>query len=185
MGSIIDLIKDLISITGNNVVDGVLIFFIGLISFSIAFGMVGMIFDVFGKYDSNLMSDMHWGLRFVVFIALTYGFIKLFAFINWLFSFKWWIYLIVILILLGIIFLVFYLKFKFSEKKNIEKNYIEEIKRDESNKKILEPKQKLIYNRDICPRCGARLVKRHGPFGDFYGCSNYTSKNCKYTRKFK
>jgi len=31
----------------------------------------------------------------------------------------------------------------------------------------------------ICPRCGASLVKRTGPYGEFYGCSNYPK--CKFT----
>lgn len=30
----------------------------------------------------------------------------------------------------------------------------------------------------ICPRCGGSLVKRSGPYGSFYGCSNYPS--CRY-----
>jgi hypothetical protein len=33
----------------------------------------------------------------------------------------------------------------------------------------------------ICPKCGADLVVREGPYGDFYGCSNYPQ--CKYTTK--
>lgn len=30
-----------------------------------------------------------------------------------------------------------------------------------------------------CPKCGSALVKRHGKFGDFYGCSHYPT--CRYT----
>lgn len=30
----------------------------------------------------------------------------------------------------------------------------------------------------ICPRCGGSLVKRSGPYGEFYGCSNYPK--CKF-----
>ncbi len=33
----------------------------------------------------------------------------------------------------------------------------------------------------ICPRCGGKLVLRHGKYGDFYGCSNYPE--CKFTKK--
>lgn len=40
-------------------------------------------------------------------------------------------------------------------------------------------------DRNHCPRCGGLLVKRHGPFGDFYGCKNYPAINCKYTRRIK
>lgn len=31
----------------------------------------------------------------------------------------------------------------------------------------------------ICPRCGGKLVLRHGKYGSFYGCSNYPY--CKFT----
>ena len=31
----------------------------------------------------------------------------------------------------------------------------------------------------LCPRCGGRLVLRHGQSGDFYGCSAYPK--CRYT----
>lgn len=33
-----------------------------------------------------------------------------------------------------------------------------------------------------CPLCGGKLQKRSGKYGDFYGCSNYKSKNCRFTR---
>ncbi len=33
----------------------------------------------------------------------------------------------------------------------------------------------------LCPRCGGKLVLRHGTYGDFYGCSNYPA--CRYTLK--
>ena len=36
-----------------------------------------------------------------------------------------------------------------------------------------------------CPRCGGRLVKRKGQYGEFYGCSNYRQTNCRFTRKIK
>ncbi len=34
-----------------------------------------------------------------------------------------------------------------------------------------------------CPLCGGRLVKKTGPYGEFFGCSNYRSSGCKYKRK--
>ena len=33
---------------------------------------------------------------------------------------------------------------------------------------------------DICPKCGSRLVKRKGKYGEFIGCSNFPK--CRYTR---
>lgn len=37
----------------------------------------------------------------------------------------------------------------------------------------------------ICPRCGGRLIKKNGPYGEFFGCSNYRSNGCRYIRKIK
>lgn len=34
-----------------------------------------------------------------------------------------------------------------------------------------------------CPVCGGRLERKSGPYGDFYGCTNYSISGCKFTRK--
>lgn len=34
-----------------------------------------------------------------------------------------------------------------------------------------------------CPICGGRLVRRSGPYGEFFGCSNYSKSGCTYKRK--
>ncbi len=34
-----------------------------------------------------------------------------------------------------------------------------------------------------CPLCGGRLIKRSGPYGEFFGCSNYRTTGCNYKRK--
>lgn len=36
-----------------------------------------------------------------------------------------------------------------------------------------------------CPECGGVLEKRSGPYGEFYGCSNYRTKGCTYKMKIK
>ena len=36
-------------------------------------------------------------------------------------------------------------------------------------------------NKNICPRCGKKLVLRNGKYGQFYGCSGYP--NCKFIKK--
>lgn len=36
-----------------------------------------------------------------------------------------------------------------------------------------------------CPLCGGKLLKKSGPYGEFYGCSNYRSLGCKYKRNIK
>lgn len=47
--------------------------------------------------------------------------------------------------------------------------------------------QRMVYNRNIkiksgiCPNCGAELVRRHGKFGSFIGCSRFPQ--CKFTTK--
>ena len=33
-----------------------------------------------------------------------------------------------------------------------------------------------------CPLCGGSLLKRSGPYGEFFGCSNYRLQDCKYKR---
>ena len=44
------------------------------------------------------------------------------------------------------------------------------------------------YNDEIkkeqwaCPLCGGKLQKKVGPYGEFYGCSNYKTTGCKYIR---
>ena len=35
----------------------------------------------------------------------------------------------------------------------------------------------------ICPWCGGKLVKKSGPYGEFYGCSNFGRTGCTYKRK--
>ena len=34
-----------------------------------------------------------------------------------------------------------------------------------------------------CPICGGQLIKRTGSYGEFWGCSNYRTMRCTYTRK--
>lgn len=36
-----------------------------------------------------------------------------------------------------------------------------------------------------CPLCGGRLIKRSGPYGEFFGCSNYRTNGCTYKRKIR
>ena len=34
-----------------------------------------------------------------------------------------------------------------------------------------------------CPICGGYLEKKSGPYGEFYGCSNYRNTGCSFKRK--
>ena len=36
---------------------------------------------------------------------------------------------------------------------------------------------------NVCPECGAKLVKRQTYNGAFWGCSNYSKTKCSYTLK--
>ena len=58
--------------------------------------------------------------------------------------------------------------------KDSKKAHVKDIK---ENIKIKEEKE----NNMICPKCGGKLVKRSGKYGEFIGCSNYPK--CKYTKK--
>ena len=179
MDKFLDLITKFIQITGNETADNIILAVIGVISFLYAFGIIGVIFDFFGLYDSDLMSDLHWIVRAIIFLALCTVCIWIAKFINWLCSFQWWVYLIAGIVLVHMFVGVSLLKHFISKKKSKKKIECSNESKTES------PTNEESNKRDVCPRCGAPLVKRHGPYGDFYGCQNYSSKNCRYTRKFK
>ena len=83
MSQLLDFITNFIEITGNSTIDNIICAIIGLISFSVAFGFVGMFFDALGYYDSDLMSGMHWIVRFIVFIVLIFVCESIIKFIKW------------------------------------------------------------------------------------------------------
>lgn len=187
---IIDLIGELVSISENSTVDSIIFAVIGIVSFLIAFGIVGWIFDAIGRYDSDLMSDTHWIIRVLVFGGLTWLGVKIAQLIKWLFSFQWWVYVIAGVVLVGIIILVYYIKSRMAENNaqpitDVEEKSPEITAQTEENKEpqIVVTRSK-IDNRYYCPRCHSKLVKRHGPYGKFYGCESYGKTGCRYTRKF-
>ena len=177
MSKIIDIISELVEITGNGTIDSILFGVAGLIAFSVSFGLVGIIFDFTGNYDSDLMSDTHWLIRTIVFIFLTWLFVKIFEFFTWFFSFEWWVYLLAAVAIILIILAVFFIKCKISNSKSKE-----QIKN--TNTQQIYQQINIQPYKECCPRCGGKLVKRHGRYGDFYGCENYYKSNCRYTRKF-
>ena len=180
MSGFIDFISNFIQITGNDTFDGIILAIIGLIAFSYASGLVGIIFDAIGIYDSDLMSDAHWFIRILVFLGLSFICISIAKVINWLCSFQWWVYLIAGIVLVGIIVGIGLLKHHISKKKS--KKIVVKLQEEQTSSL---PNEERLNQRDICPRCGAPLVKRHGRYGDFFGCHNYSSTGCKYTRRFK
>ena len=188
--AIIDLIGELVSISGNSTVDSIIFAIIGVISFMIAFGIVGLIFDALGFYDSDLMSDTHWLIRVLVFAGLTWLGVKIAQLIKWLFSFQWWVYVIAGVIFVGIIILIYYIKSRISENDTYSTPTIEAPKIETTVQAEVKEEPQVVVttnktdNRYYCPRCHSRLVKRHGPYGDFYGCESYGNTGCRYTRKF-
>ena len=36
----------------------------------------------------------------------------------------------------------------------------------------------------ICPVCGGALLIKNGKYGMFYGCSNFASRGCRFTRRW-
>ena len=61
-------------------------------------------------------------------------------------------------------------------KPELKKQHIKKVKEMQKNKSS-------NYDSIKCPLCGGNLVKKHGKFGDFIGCSNYPK--CKYTKSLK
>lgn len=188
--AIIDLIGELVEISGNSTIDTIIFAIIGAISLSIAFGLVGIIFDALGFYDSDLMSDTHWSIRVLVFAGLTWLGVKIAQLIKWLFSFQWWVYVIAGVVLVGIIILIYYIKSRMSENNSAPASTIEapEVETTAQTEEKEEPQVVVTTNktdnRYYCPRCHSKLVKRHGPYGDFYGCESYGKTGCRYTRRY-
>ena len=188
--AIIDLIGELVEISGNSTIDTIIFAIIGAISLSIAFGLVGIIFDALGFYDSDLMSDTHWSIRVLVFVGLTWLGVKIAQLIKWLFSFQWWVYVIAGVVLIGIIILIYYIKSRMSENTASSATPIEPPKVETTVQTEEKEEPQVVVttnktdNRYYCPRCHSKLVKRHGPYGDFYGCESYGKTGCRYTRKY-
>lgn len=168
---LIELISNIVDITGNPVADTIIFALIGFVSGSIAFGLVGIMFDFSRSRDSKTMSETHWVLRFIIFVFLTYVFVKIAQFVRWLFAPPALYYLIGFAAVVVII-IVFILIFK----KPTEVKGEEEIRVIENA--IKESSENNEYK---CPYCGRLLVERKGPYGKFIGCNNYPE--CKYTRK--
>lgn len=181
MGStIINIISSIVEISGNATLDTILFAIIAFISFSIAFGLVGAIFDALGFYDSDLMSDTHWVIRVLVFTFLTWILVKVFQIINWLLSFQWWVYLVAILVIVAVVATVYVIKYNYRKNVNKQAEKIIEKSKVNNNKSESNPTASISYVKYKCPRCGSELVKRHGPFGDFVAFSSYPK--CHYTR---
>lgn len=65
-----------------------------------------------------------------------------------------------------------------SEKKEIKKQHVHQVRKNVKEQKINELKR---TRNNLCPKCDGELQIRKGKYGAFYGCSNYP--RCKYTEK--
>lgn len=135
------------------------------------------------------MSDTHWTIRIIIFGLLTWIFKQIFRLINWICSFQWWIYLLVIILIIFLVVTLSIIKHRRSIKdySNLQQpaNLSEIIKESTSltGDSIIANKINIIKSkRDTCPRCGHVLVKRYGPYGGFWGCEGFPK--CRYTRSF-
>lgn len=68
------------------------------------------------------------------------------------------------------------------------KAYLLTVKNKES---VFAQEMKNRYSEELkrgqfeCPKCGGYLHRKTGPFGDFFGCNNYRTTGCTYTRKIQ
>ena len=172
------------NITGNSIVDTIIFAVIGLISGSIAFGLVGFMFDFTGNYNSKDMSEMHWGIRVLLFCILTFVMVKIAQFFRWLLIPPQLYFLIASIVLIIVIIVVIYIN---RSKTNIDytKKTIKEPSHQESSIESKESWEKETIKSDrkieLCPYCNGYLVNRIGRYGRFIGCSNFPK--CKYSRK--
>ena len=174
--NIIDLLSNLITITGNKVADGVLLAIIGAISFTIAFDVVGFIYRLIKPPDKEAMSELHWWVRIMAFLGLSALFIAIAKFFSWFFSSIWWIVALVCIgVAIAIYITVYFIR---KRKKNSSKSDEQPVPEEEAE----DAEELLVKDGGRCPLCGGKLVKREGPFGPFWGCENFPKTGCKYTK---
>jgi H+/Cl- antiporter ClcA len=178
--SLIEIISNIVNITGNPIADTIIFAIIGIISGSIAFGFVRMLFDAIGNHDSDTMSDVHWGVRVIIFALLTFIMVKIAQFFRWLFSPPTLFYFIAVIVLVIAFITVFLLIKKRKAQSIVENTKSNQIKKEQASA-IGVPVQNNVSSLDICPFCGGLLIERKGPYGKFMGCTNFPK--CKYTRK--
>ena len=122
MGNFLDFISNFIEISGNQTIDTILIGVISILSFLIAFGIVGKIFEAIGIFDSSIMSGVHWTIRVIVFFGLVFIFTLIAKFFAFIFGLPWWVLVIIGFLIAAIIVLTIILIKRKRQKKNKEKS---------------------------------------------------------------
>ena len=117
---IINILPNIIVITGNTKIDSIMLSIIKLVSFVIAFGLVERISDILNYHDSQSMSDLHWTIRLAAFIGSTWFFTKIAQFIYKLADIPMW-YLLIIGILTSLIVIIRIIKY-FINRKELKKS---------------------------------------------------------------
>ena len=171
--NIIDLLSKLITITGNKTVDGILLAIIGVISFSVAFDVVGFIYRLVKTPDREAMSKLHWWVRGLVFLGLSAALIAIVKFLAWFLSSIWWIITLVLIVLaIAIYITIVVLRERKKESSKSDAPQVSE-----------EAKEDVSDGEKGCPVCGGKLVLREGPYGTFWGCENFLKTGCRYKKK--
>ena len=107
MSALFDFITSFVEITGNQRVDSIIIGVISIVSFLIAFGVVGKLFELVGLFSSSIMSDVHWAIRIFVFAVLTTICILIAKAISFVFGLPWWVLVIIALhIVILVVFVI-------------------------------------------------------------------------------
>lgn len=176
--ALMELISNIVDITGDPVADTIIFFIIGPISGSTAFFIIGFFSNLFNKYDSNGMSKGYWFFTVLFFIGLTYGFVKLAQLLRWIFSPPALWYLLGLIIFIVIIMIALFLIHKKTRRVEIivptENPSSADVVKANSTNKVVE------NEKFVCPLCGGHLKQKSGRFGSFIGCKNYP--DCKYSR---
>lgn len=94
MGKILDLIGELVPITGNSTIDSIIFCIISGVAFWVAWNLTRELADDVG-YDSGWMSVIHSAIRIFVFLVLMAIAIGIVRFVRFVLSFEWWFYLII------------------------------------------------------------------------------------------
>ena len=62
---------------------------------------------------------------------------------------------------------------------------IKDKKSEFANELISQYAEEIKQESFICPKCGGRLKIRNGKYGEFFGCENYHTSGCRFTRNIR
>ena len=121
-----DFISSICPITGNSLADTIIFGVISAIAFVVAWFLTGAIADSLDNHNSKDMSDIHWAIRIVVFVALLAVVLGIVQAIHWFLSWPWWGYLTLFLSISGIVGVIIVIK-RLINKKRIKKEAVQTV----------------------------------------------------------